>query len=159
MAPRSRAQLAEKMAAKDVPESVALDVLDRFEEVGLVDDKAFAQGFVTARQANRGRRALAQELRHRGIDDETAGEALEVVDDEAEEVAARALLRRPVVATRGMDRAKRQRRLVGLLARRGFNPGLVVRVVRDELGLDAEELEAGEPDTGELDPLEQDPAG
>ena len=47
----------------------------------------------------------------------------------------------------------------GLLARRGFNPGLVVRVVRDELGLDAEELEAGEPDTGELDPLEQDPAG
>lgn len=137
MAPRSRAQLAEKMAAKDVPESVVLDVLDRFEEVGLLDDKAFAEGFVHARQGNRGRRALAQELRRKGIDDDTAEEALEVVDDESEEVAARALLQRPVVATRGVDRAKRQRRLVGLLARRGFSPGLVVRVVRDELGLDA----------------------
>lgn len=144
MAPRSRAQLAEKMAAKDVPETVVLDVLDRFEEVGLVDDKAFAQGFVSARQGHRGRRALAQELRRKGIDDDTAGEALEVVDEESEELAARALLRRPVITTRGMDDATRQRRLMGMLARRGFGPGLVVRVVREELGLDAEELAAGE---------------
>ena len=141
MAPRTRAQLAEKMAAKDVPEQVATEVLDRFEEVGLVDDAAFAAMFVTARQGNRGRRALAQELRRKGVDDDTARDALESVDDATEEAAARALLRRPLAATRGMDRAKRQRRLAGVLARRGYSPSLVMRLVREELG--AEEEVAG----------------
>ena len=66
MAPRTRKQLAEKLAAKEVPAEVALEVLDRFEEVGLVDDKAFAQGWVHSRSSGRGRRALAQELRTQG---------------------------------------------------------------------------------------------
>ncbi|NAZ74761.1 RecX family transcriptional regulator [Kineococcus sp. T13] len=136
MAPRSRAQLAQKMAAKDVPEQVAQDVLDRFEEVGLVDDRSFAQSWVHSRQGHRGRRALALELRRKGIADETAQDALEEVDDSIEEQAARTLLRRPLAATRGMDAVKRQRRLAGVLARRGFPPGLVMRLVREELAAD-----------------------
>ena len=77
--PRSRAQLAEAMARKDVPDEVAERVLDRFTEVGLIDDAEYARMVVRTRHAERGlsRRAIAVELRRRGIDDELAGDALD----------------------------------------------------------------------------------
>ncbi len=133
MAPRSRAQLEQKLAAKDVPEDVAVEVLDRFEEVGLVDDRAFAAGYVQSRSSGRGRRALAQELRRKGVDDETAAEALEVVDGESQTEAARNLVRRKLRSTAGLEPAVRERRLFGMLARRGFPTDVVLRVVREEL--------------------------
>jgi regulatory protein len=133
MAPRSRAQLAEKMAAKDVPADIAVEVLDRFEEVGLVDDRAFAAGYVHSRSSGRGRRALAQELRRKGVDDETAAQALEAVDHDTQTAAARDLVRRKLRSTAGLDRAVRERRLFGMLARRGFPTDVVLRVVREEL--------------------------
>ncbi|MGZ4485906.1 MAG: regulatory protein RecX, partial [Nocardioidaceae bacterium] len=79
---RSRAELATKLARKGVPDEIAERLLDRFEEVGLVDDQAFAEAWVQSRQAGKGlaRRALAQELRRKGIADETARSALEQVD-------------------------------------------------------------------------------
>ncbi|NIZ92946.1 regulatory protein RecX [Kineosporiaceae bacterium B12] len=143
MAPRSRAQLAEKMAAKDVPGPVSDAVLDRLEEVGLVDDAAFAGALVRTRQRSRGlaRRALAQELRTKGVDDDTAAEALAQVTDASEQAAAREVLRRPLAATRGMDPARRQRRLTGALARRGYSAGLAFRLVREALDLEV----TGEP--------------
>jgi regulatory protein len=143
-APKSRHQLAEAMAKRDVPEEVADRVLDRFTEVGLVDDAAYAEILVRSRHTERGlsRRALAQELRRRGVDDETAQEALEQVDDADEEQAARALARKKLRATRGLDRETRLRRAYGALGRRGYGGSLVSRVVREEL--DAEG--ADEPD-------------
>ena len=93
---RSRSQLADAMARKDVPDDVAQRVLDRFTEVGLIDDAEYARMVVRTRHAERGlsRRAIAVELRRRGIDDELAGEALEQVDSDDEETAARELVRR-----------------------------------------------------------------
>jgi regulatory protein len=134
-APKSRHQLAEAMAKRDVPEEVADRVLDRFTEVGLVDDAAYAEILVRSRHTERGlsRRALAQELRRRGVDDETAQEALEQVDDADEEQAARALARKKLRATRGLDRETRLRRAYGALGRRGYGGSLVSRVVREEL--------------------------
>lgn len=134
-APRSRAQLAEAMARRDVPEDVAERVLDRFTEVGLVDDAAYAEILVRSRHAERklSRRALAQELRRKGVDDEIAREALEQVDDEEEELAARALARKKLAATRGLDREVRLRRAYGALGRKGYGGSLVSRVVREEL--------------------------
>ncbi|ABS02981.1 regulatory protein [Kineococcus radiotolerans] len=133
MAPRTRKQLAEKLAAKEVPAEIVVEVLDRFEEVGLVDDRAFAESFVHARRSGRGRRALAQELRRKGVDDETAADALEVVDHDSQAEAARELVRRKLRSTAGLERAVRERRLFGLLARRGFPTDVVLRVVREEL--------------------------
>jgi len=143
-APRSRAQLVEAMARRDVPEDVADRVLDRFTEVGLVDDAAYAEILVRSRHAERGmsRRALAMELRRKGVDDEVAREALEQVDDADEEQAARALARKKLRATRGLDREVRLRRAYGALGRRGYGGSLVSRVVREELaaeGADAED--------------------
>ena len=93
---RSRKELADKLAKKDVPAELAARLLDRFEEVGLIDDGAFARAWVASRQPGKGlaRRALAQELRRKGIDDEVAREALDEIEPEDEEAAARALVRK-----------------------------------------------------------------
>ncbi len=133
---RSRQELADKLAQRGVPAEIAEPLLDRFTEVGLVDDAAFARDWVEQRQAGRGlaRRALAQELRRKGVDDEVAQEALDGI--EGEEDVARDLVRRKLRAVRGLPEDKAVRRLVGLLARKGYPASLAFRVVREELGAD-----------------------
>jgi regulatory protein len=149
MAPRSRAQLADKLAQRGAPADVAERVLDRFEEVGLIDDTAFAEMLVRSQQTSRslGRRGLAHELRRKGVDDETAQAALAQVDDESELAAAQALVQRRLQATRGLDRDKRMARLVGMLARKGYPSGVTMTVVRDALDAEAADLDQ----TGDVD--------
>ncbi|MFC6285862.1 regulatory protein RecX [Nocardioides sp. GCM10027113] len=145
---RSRKELADKLAARNVPDDVATRLLDRFEEVGLVDDEAFARTWVSARQSGKGlaRRALAQELRRKGVDDEVAREALDEIDPDDEEAAARALVRKKLRSLSRVDNATATRRLVGMLARKGYPSGLAFAVVRDELGADPEADQAFEDD-------------
>jgi regulatory protein len=133
---RSRQELREKLAKKDVPDELAERLLDRFTEVGLVDDAAFARSWVESRQRSRGlaRRALAQELRRKGVDDETARTALDDLDPGQEEDAARQLVRKKLRSLRGVDHTTATRRLAGQLARKGYPAGLAFRVVREELG-------------------------
>jgi regulatory protein len=135
-APRSRAQLEQALRRKDCPDDVAAVVLDRMEEVGLVDDSACAGVLVRSQQAGRGlaRRALAQELRRKGVDDETARTALDELDPDQEAQAASELVRRRARSMRTLDPAVATRRLVGMLARKGYSPGLAYRIVRDVLG-------------------------
>ena len=132
---RSRAQLADVLARRGVPDEVAQAVLDRFEEVDLVDDAEFARQWVQSRRTGRGlaRRALQHELRHRGVDDETVREAVAGIDDDAEVETARELVRRRLPSTASDDPARRQRRLAGMLARKGYGPGVALRVVREEV--------------------------
>ncbi len=142
---RSRSELATKLAGKGVPDDVAGALLDRFEEVGLIDDSAFAHAWVQSRQAGKGlaRRALAQELRRKGIDDEVARDALDEVDLDDEVEAARLLVRRKLRSVAGVDHTTAVRRLAGMLARKGYPAGIAFRVVREELvrqGRDVEEM-------------------
>jgi regulatory protein len=133
--PRTRAELEGTMAKRGVPAEAAGAVLDRFEEVGLIDDAAFARAWVQSRHAGRGlaRRALASELRRRGVDDEVAGPALDEVGPDAELTAAHRLVVRKLRSLRGLDRQVQMRRLTGMLARKGYPAGLAVRVVRAAL--------------------------
>jgi regulatory protein len=133
--PRTRAELARGMARRGVPEDAAAAVLDRFTEVGLIDDEAFAQAWVDSRHASRalGRRALSAELRRRGVDDAVAREAVATVTPEDEESAARALVERKLRTMSSVPPEAKLRRLVGMLGRKGFSPGLALRVVRDVL--------------------------
>jgi regulatory protein len=135
MAPRSRAQLAQKLADRGTPTDVADQVLDRMEEVGLVDDVAFAEAWVRSRTQTRGlsRTALGYELRDKGIDDEVARAALDQVDDEAELATARELVARRLPTLRGVAHDKQMSRLVGMLARKGYSSGVAFRIVRDAL--------------------------
>ncbi len=135
---RSRKELSDKLTAKGVPAEIATRLLDRFEEVGLVDDGEFARTWVSQRQSAAGGkglapRALAQELRRKGIDDETAREALGEIDPADEEAAARELVRRKLRTLTRVDDQTATRRLVGMLARKGYSSGLAFSVVRDEL--------------------------
>jgi regulatory protein len=136
---RSRKELADKLAAKKVPAEIVTKLLDRFEEVGLVDDGAFARTWVSQRQGAGGggkglaRRALAHELRRKGVDDEAARAALDEVDPAAEEAAARTLVQRKLRTLSRVDDATATRRLVGLLARKGYAAGLAFSVVKEEL--------------------------
>ena len=135
---RSRHELSERLTKKNVPDDVATRLLDRFEEVGLVDDDAFARAWVASRQPGKGlaRRALAQELRRKGIDDEVAREALDEIDPADEEAAARVLVRKKLRTLARVDDTVATRRLVGLLARKGYPSGLSFTVVREELAAD-----------------------
>ena len=132
---RSRHELAEALAAKAVPDEVSTAVLDRFEELRLVDDTAFAQAWVESRQSGRGlsRRMLRQELRRKGVDDEIIAESLDALNPEAEFAAARRLVERKLSATRNLDAAVRYRRLTAMLARKGYPAGVALRVVREAI--------------------------
>ena len=150
--PRTRHELAQTLTRKNVPDEVADRVLDRFEEVGLVDDAAFARSWVESRQSGRGlaRRALAQELRRKGVADDVAREALDAIDPEAETAAARTLVRRRLATMSRLDHQARVRRLTSMLARRGYPSGVAFSVVREELADDPGDEAADEP----LDPLD-----
>jgi len=192
---RTRAELATALARRGIDDDTANEVLARFSEVGLIDDTAFAESYVHSGHTYRGlgRRALASQLRRRGVDEQTAGAAVAAVDPDAEERMARALVRRRIpdawgagtpdadgqdgtgtqdAGTRaadgrdadGRDADGRQdvsgrdaaaaelaliRKLVGMLARRGYPEGLSYRVVREELraaGRDAALLDGADAD-------------
>lgn len=131
---RSRKELAERLAKKNVPDEIGSRLLDRFEEVGLVDDEAFARAWIASRQPGKGlaRRALAQELRRKGVDDDTAREALDEIDPDDEEAAARRLVRKKLRGLAHVPSDKATRRLVGMLARKGYPPGMSFAIVREE---------------------------
>ncbi len=132
---RTRSELATKLSQREVPDDIATRLLDRFEEVGLVDDEAFARSWIASRQPGKGlaRRALAQELRRKGVDDEVAREALDEIDPADEEEAARALVRKKLRSLSRVDDTTATRRLVGMLARKGYGSGVSFAVVKDEL--------------------------
>ncbi|MEU3948136.1 recombination regulator RecX [Streptomyces sp. NPDC029526] len=141
--PRTRKQLADALRKREIPDEAAEEVLSRFEEVGLINDSAFADAWVESRHHGRGlaRRALARELRTKGVDPTLIDAAVSQLDSEQEETTARELVARKLRATRGLDRDKRIRRLAGMLARKGYPEGLALRVVRQALEEEGEDTD------------------
>ena len=134
--PRTRAELAQAMSRRGVPADAATAVLDRFTEVGLIDDEAFAAAWVNSRHTGRGlgRRALSQELRRRGVEEETVAQAVSGISADDERVAATTLVQRRLRTMTGLPRETQVRRLVAMLARKGFSQSLAMSVVLDALG-------------------------
>jgi regulatory protein len=147
--PKSRLQLARKLAERNVPEDVAEAVLDRFEEVRLVDDAEFADMWVRGRSQSRklAKGALRRELADKGIDAEVAAVALEQLSDEDEEAAARELVERKLRGAAGLEdrelRDKTTRRLASMLARKGYQPSQAFRIVGEVL-----DAALADPDSG-----------
>ena len=144
-APRTRAELAATLAKRGVPDEVAAAVLGRFAEVGMIDDALFSQMWVTSRHRGRGLagRALEQELRRKGVDDDTARLALDTLSADEERATAQSLVARKLAATRGLTPDARVRRLAGMLARKGYSAGLAFAVVREALAEEGAEVEIG----------------
>lgn len=146
--PRTRAELEQALRKREVADPVIEQVLDRLDKAGLIDDAEFAQTWVRSRHNYQGlaRRALAVELRRKGVDESATSAALSTLDGAAEEQRARELVRRKLHTSLGKDETTRIRRLVGMLARKGYPEGLAFRIVR-------EELRAEGTDTAQLDDL------
>jgi regulatory protein len=141
LAPRTRAQLAGALRKRGIPDEVADEVLGRFEDVGLIDDAAFARSWVESRHYSRGLagRALSAELKQRGVAADEIRAALdEQLSPDAEIAAARHLVERRIAATRGQSAEQRTRRLAGMLARKGYSPGLAYRVIKEVLEAEGE---------------------
>lgn len=133
--PKTREQLRQALARKSCPPDVAEAVLDRMSAVGLVDDAAYAEMLVRSKQSGTGlaRRALAHQLRTRGVDDQTAAGVLEGVDPAHERRRARQLVDKRLKTLHGLDVAVQTRRLAGMLARKGYPGDMAYGVIRDAL--------------------------
>jgi regulatory protein len=133
------------MGRRGVEQDAAEEILGRLTDVGLVDDAAFAAAWVESRHAGRGlaRKALAHELRRRGVAEPLVDQAVAELDPEQELATARALATRRLAGTRGLEPAVRFRRVAGLLARKGYSEAVAYRVIREALeaeGVDAEDV-------------------
>jgi regulatory protein len=149
---KSRLQLARKLAERNIPEDVAEAVLDRFQEVRLIDDADFAEMWVRSRSQSRklAKGALRRELSDKGIDADTAAAALEQLSDADEEASARLLVERKLrpgtdLSDRG-ERDKITRRLASMLARKGYQPSQAFRVVGEVLDARAASQDGSQPD-------------
>ena len=121
---RTRAELEGQLAKRGYPDDVSTQVLDRLADVGLIDDADFAEQWVRSRRVNagKGKRALAAELRTKGVDNEVITAALSDIDAGAERERAEQLVNDKLRRERNTeDEAKLTRRLVGMLARRGYS--------------------------------------
>ncbi|NJC81787.1 regulatory protein RecX [Planosporangium mesophilum] len=131
------------MRKRGIDDEIVDSVLDRYDEVGIINDEAFARAWVTSRHHGKGlaRRALAGELRRKGVDPDAVGEALDELDPQTEEETAKALVARRMRIERSAPPDAAFRRLVGMLARKGYPAGLAIRVVKDALAAEAETAE------------------
>jgi regulatory protein len=143
---RTRAELAGRLAKRGYPDEISVRVLDRLAQVGLVDDEDFAEQWVRSRQANagKGKRALAAELRTKGVDNEVIAAALAGIDAGAERTRAEQLVQDKLRREKLGDPADRDaqnkvaRRLVGMLARRGYSQSMALDIVTGELANERE---------------------
>lgn len=134
-APRPRAVLAEKLRSKEIPDEVAGPVLDRYTELGLIDDRSYAASYVTAQHRDRGlgRYALQAELRRKGVAEDDLQEAVADIDTGAEARRAAELVGKRITAAMTAGPEAARRRLLGQLSRRGYPPSLATRVVEEAI--------------------------
>lgn len=138
---RTRAELAGQLAKRGYPDETSNRVLDRLAAVGLVDDADFAEHWVQSRRTNAGKskRVLAAELHTKGVDNDVITAALAGIDAGAERARAEQLVRvRLRRESLGDDETRVSRRLVGMLARRGYSQTVACEVVVAELAAERE---------------------
>jgi regulatory protein len=138
---RTRAELSGQLSKRGYPDDVSARVLDRLAAVGLVDDVGFAEQWVESRRSSAGKskRALAAELHTKGVENDVITAVLGGINAGAErdraEQLVRAKLRRETLSE---DDARVSRRLVAMLARRGYGQTLACEVVLAELAAERE---------------------
>ena len=130
---RTRKDLYDDLIAREIPEEAANAVLDRFTELGLINDAQYAEMFVASRQRSRGtaKPVLRQELRRKGVPDDEIIAALEEITSEEEYERARVLVEKKLPSLARYDLAIQQRRVMNLLMRRGYNGAVASCVVRE----------------------------
>lgn len=126
--PRSENELRQRLTQRGIPETLIQVTLERLRQDGLLDDSQFAHAWVENRHTfrPRSRRLLAQELRQKGLDEQTIQQALQNVDDEAAAYAAALPRARRL---QGLERRAFRQKLTAFLLRRGFSYEVITPVV------------------------------
>jgi len=134
-APKTRRVLTRDLLKRGVKFDVANEVVNRLAEVGLIDDAAFANAWVSSRHVGRGlaRRALRSELRLQGVDDEVVSEAVESLSTDDEYARAKQLVERKLRVGKDVDSEKQIRRITGMLQRKGYGMNMISAVIKDVL--------------------------
>lgn len=137
---RSRHELRTRLLDLAFEPRVVEDVLDDLHASHLVDDEQFARDWVRQRHQRRGksRRVLDRELSQKGVAAETRSEALEQIDPAEERDTAYQLAEKKARSIKSVpedrrERDKQLRRVLGVLARRGFPEGMAFQVAREVL--------------------------
>ena len=136
---KTRGQLRKKLQAEGFDAELIEPLLDKFEAAKLIDDAEYAQSFVAQKSRTKklSRAALRRELAERGVRGEEAENALAQRTDEQEREDAAELVRKKLRPRMDLsDRAEKDRvtrRLLGMLARRGYSSSVSMSVIREEL--------------------------
>lgn len=132
-APRTRKELAQDLKKKKIEEDIAQLALDRFEELGLINDQTFSDNFVSNTHQRRklGKKALKQQLRSKGVSEEIANQAVSQISETDEFQAALALALKKMRSIQHDDPQSQIRKIVGLLARKGYSAGLSFQVAKE----------------------------
>lgn len=136
---KTRGQLRKKLQAEGFDAELIESLLDKFEAAKLIDDAEYAQTFVAQKSRTKklSRAALRRELAERGVRGEEAENALAQRTDEQEREDAAELVRKKLRPGMDLsDRTKKDRvtrRLLGMLARRGYSSSVSMSVIREEL--------------------------
>ncbi|WP_195167932.1 recombination regulator RecX [Mycobacteroides abscessus] len=143
---RTRAELTERLARRGYPDDVSERIMDRLATAGLVNDADFATQWVRSRHtySGKGKRALAAELRTKGVSAENAAAALAQIDGEAERSRAAELVTKKLRSENLDDGGiKAARRLVAMLARRGYGQSMAYDVVKNALASEKDRRDVG----------------
>jgi regulatory protein len=118
--PRSVAEIRQKLLEHDIPEDLTDGVLERLKYNGFLNDERFAEIWIENRSEfrPRGKRALAYELRQRGVDAEAIESSLEELDESSLALQA---ARKQARKLEKLEWPEFRLKLTGFLARRGFN--------------------------------------
>lgn len=129
---KTKHQLAEILVKREIPAEIAQPLLDRFEEVQLIDDAAFAASYVRSRlERGKSSRLIARELAQKGVPKEIIAEAVAGITQEDEQALVMELAKARWSRLASLDRETKYRRVSGFLLRRGFGPGLVSSALRE----------------------------
>jgi regulatory protein len=139
------AQVKEKLVRKQVAPEIIQQVLEKLENYRFLDDARYAEQYIQSRQRHKGKLALKQELRRKGVDEKLLEGALGELDDEGQLGHATELLQKQLPRLKTGDERKSYGKAYAFLARKGFTSDIIRGVLEkvslkedDEL---AEELE------------------
>lgn len=123
--------------------------LAKLAEYGYLNDERFAELWIENRLAHRprGKRMLEQELRQKGVDRQIVDDTVASmeIDDRA---AALELASKRLKSVQGLPIEEQKKKLTGILARKGFDYGVIRTTLDRVLGESWDEPEMGDPESG-----------
>lgn len=129
---KSKHQLAQILVKREIPDEIALPLLDRFEEAGLINDLVFAETVVSSRRNFRGlsKSAIKRELNQKGVSQDLIETTTRVITSEDELETAKRLAETRIRSMSRLEDQARTRRLFAYLQRKGYSSSIIFEAIR-----------------------------